>query len=151
MQPTHDRVRSPKVRPGPSLDRLRLSTRGLISLVIPAAIALAVTRAGAIPGVVPLASSTGLTVEASAENLRMTVEAATDRVASGGELKLAVSVKNVGPSPQSLASWECGSPISVEASLAAPSNPGRDLADPLETDLRALALTDPDGDQVGRV
>lgn len=149
MQPTQNRIRSPKVGPGPSVERLALSTRSLISLVILAVLASVVLGTGALRGVGPLASSTGLAVVASADNLRMTVTAATDRVASGGELDLAISVQNVGASPVSLASWECGAPISVEATLEAPTNAGRDLADPLEAELRALAVTKPDANEVG--
>lgn len=149
MQSTPNRIRSPKVGPGPGLQQTGLSKRGL-SLVFLAVVGVAVAApaSGAIRVGQPLASFSGIAAEASADDLRMTVTAATDRVSSGGELQLAVSVHNAGASRVSIASWECGAPIAVEATLGAPSNPGRDLADPLEAELRALAVV-PNANAVG--
>jgi hypothetical protein len=144
MQAAPAPIRSPKVGRATQLQQVGVSKLGLISITIVVVVGLMAAGSGAFRTVLPLTGSSGLAAEASTDNLRMSVEAAGDHVQSGAELQIDVTIKNNRASAVSIASWECGAPISVEATLRGPSDPGRNLSDPLEIDLRALALTSPD-------
>ena len=136
MHSTPKRVQSPTVDAGPGLRRLGVSTRGLTLLFI-LAVAFVIFSFGAFRNSAPTGSSTGLDAEAKAGGLRITVTGTTDRVEAGGVLQVDVSIENTGPSPVGIARWECGAPVSLEATLLTPSSPGRDLSDPIEVALRA--------------
>lgn len=139
MQPRLDRVRSRRLQPGHGLRDVAAMASLAAILVVALVTAAILTQR---PASAPAAGATGLAVESVADDLRLTIAAASRTVESGEPLELSISVHNAGRDAVGLASWECGAPLSVEASLAAPSDPGRELTDRIELDLRAFALTD---------
>jgi hypothetical protein len=135
-----NRTGSVRIEGGAALRGFTSWTGRLSAVLILAVMALSIAALNPKRDISPRVEA-GFAIAATADDLQMNVTADGDRVVSGGELQLAITIRNVGRTPVGVASWECGSPVSIEATLRAPANPGRQLADPIDEELRALAVS----------
>lgn len=81
-----------------------------------------------------------LEASAATDDVQISLEANSDKVAAGDELDMVIRIHNGRPVAIDLAPWECGAAASVEALLHGSIAPGRELEDPIERELRAMAM-----------
>lgn len=85
------------------------------------------------------AGASRIDAQAVTDGVRLEVRGPEARMAAGDGLLLDITIENASKVPVTLASWECGAPVSLDSRVAFPTSAGTDAGDALDQAFRSAA------------